>query len=147
MASSPSPRAEALARRYPLLRGVPAEQRSGVLRAAILSPHILGIVLAFGLIAMPPYMTIVSRFLNVEQEPHFLLKLGKVFLLTLPPMSLVLFLLTRFLMPLALRRTMRKRGFDPDAAPPGIRQRPVRSPSAPAPRWKKKKPPNNPDAG
>jgi hypothetical protein len=147
MASSPSPRAEALARRYPLLRGVPPEQRSGVLYAAILSPYILGIVLAFGLIAMPPYMAIVSRFLNVEQEPRFLLKLGKIFLLTLPPMSIFLFLLTRFLMPLSLRRAMRKRGFDPDAAPSGMRQRPVRSSSASPPRWKKKKRPRDPDEG
>jgi hypothetical protein len=142
---SPS-RAESLARRYPLLRGVPPERRSGVLRAAILNPLILGLILSFSLIAMPPYLTIVSRFLNLDHEPLFVLKLGKILLVTLPPMGLALFLLTRFLMPLSLRRAMRKGGFDPDAAPAEVRKRPTRSPSAPPPRWKRKKRPKTPDS-
>jgi hypothetical protein len=139
MASSPSPQAESLARRYPLLRNVPPEHRSSVLRAAVLNPLILGLVLAFSLIAMPPYLTIASRFLDVDHEPNFALKLSKFALLILPPLSLAIFLMTRFLMPLSLRNAMRKRGFDPDAVPPAVRKRPVRPPSAPPPRWKKKK--------
>ncbi|MDR2076778.1 MAG: hypothetical protein LBP61_07625 [Desulfovibrio sp.] len=145
MASSPSPQAESLARRYPLLRSVPPEQRSRVLRAAILNPLILGIILSFTLLAMPPYMDITFRLLDVNREANFALKAGKIILLTLPPMSLALFLLTRFLLPLSLRRVMRKRGFDPDAAPAEeARKRP--SPSASPPRWKKKKRPKDQDA-
>jgi hypothetical protein len=116
-----------------------------VLRAAILNPLILGLILSFSLIAMPPYLTIASRFLDLDGEPRFILKLGKILLLTLPPLCLALFLLTRFVMPLSLRRAMRKGGFDPDAVPPEVRKRPVRSPSAPPPRWKKKKSLKTPD--
>jgi hypothetical protein len=137
-----SSRAEDLARRYPLLRLVPAERRSGVLRAAIFNPLIIGLILCFSLIAMPPYLTIVSRLLNVDSEPNFVFKLSKVILLTLPPMGLALFLLSRWIMPLSLRRAMRKRGFDPDAAVPEARKKSSSSP----PRWKKKKRPGEADA-
>jgi hypothetical protein len=108
------------------------------MRAAILHPLILGPILLFSLILIPPYLNLLAPVLNVEQEANLALKLGKYLLLILPPTVLAIFLLTRFLMPLVLRKVMLKRGFEPAAAPAPARRRP--SPAAP-PRWKKKQRP------
>ncbi len=109
-------RQERLARRYPLLRDVPPQERSALVRAAILHPLVLGAAGLFAFLLLPPYVDRMFYLLDLQSEASPLLFLAKVGGVVLLPLCLLVPLLTKVLMPYRLRSVMRKRGFGPSAS-------------------------------
>ena len=105
-------RGKRLARRYPLLNGVPEEERPAIVRAALRHPLVLLLVLGGGLLGLPLYLGHMFTLLGLEQEPVFLIKLAKFAGIILLPIMVAVPLLSRFVLPRFIRREMRKRGYE-----------------------------------
>ena len=105
-------RGKRLARRYPLLNGVPEEERPAIVRAALRHPLVLLLVVGGGLLGLPLYLGQMFVLLGVEQEPVFLVKLAKFAVIVLLPIMVAVPVLSRFVLPRFIRREMRKRGYE-----------------------------------
>ncbi|MDL2267548.1 hypothetical protein LJC46_06135 [Desulfovibrio sp. OttesenSCG-928-G15] len=106
-------RGERLARRYPILAGVPEAERPAIARAALRNPLLLLIVLGGGLLLLPLYFDFAFRFLGVEAEQNMMMQLTKLAGSVLLPIAIVVPLLSRFVVPAFIRREMIKRGLTP----------------------------------
>lgn len=105
------PRAERLARRYPLLRSVPPEERAGIVRGALKSPLVLIPLLGGGLLLLPMYLQYMFTLLGVDREPNLLLFLAKILGSALVPLLVAVPVFSRLIMPRCIRKAMRKRGY------------------------------------
>lgn len=114
-----NPRGKRLARRYPLLNDAPEEERPAIVRAALLHPLVLLLVIGGGLLGLPPYLEYMFVLMDVEQEPVLLIKLAKLAGIVLLPIMIAVPLLSRFVLPRFIRREMRRRGHYKENGPSG----------------------------
>lgn len=104
-------RGRRLLRRYPALAPVPEDERPAVVRAAIRHPAVLILVLGIGLLLLPLYFDWVFRLLRVEQEANLMLWIAEVGGAVLVPCIVAVPVLSRFVIPVFIRREMKKRGY------------------------------------
>ena len=104
-------RGKRLARRYPLLKSVPEDERPAVVRAALGRPLVLLLVFGVGLLVLPLYLREMIDLLGVEREPVLTLKLAKFAGIVLLPVVVAVPVLSRFVLPRFIRQEMRKRGY------------------------------------
>lgn len=104
-------RAKRLARRYPLLRDIPEDERAGIVREALKSPLVLVPLLGGGLLLLPLYLQYMFALLGVETEQNLLLMLAKVLGTALVPILVIVPLFTRFIMPRCIRKVLQRRGY------------------------------------
>lgn len=107
-------RGKRLARRYPILASVPEDERPAIVRAALRHPLVLALVLGCGLLLLPLYFEWIFTLIGVEAEQDLLLKLAKLGGAILLPCVLAVPLLGRFVIPVFIRKEMKKRGYEAD---------------------------------
>lgn len=117
MAAS-SERGKRLLRRYPLLAQAPDGERAAIVRAALRHPVVLFVVVGGGLLLLPLYFDVAFSVLRIETEGETFMKLFKIGAAVLAPLCVLAPLLSRFLMPLFIRREMAKRGYAPPREEP-----------------------------
>ena len=107
----PASRGKRLLRRYPVLAPVPEDERPAVVRASLRHPAVLLLVLGGGLLLLPLYFDWAFRLLGVESESNLMLQMAKLGGAVLAPCILAVPLLSRFVIPIVIRREMKKRGY------------------------------------
>ena len=112
-------RGKRLARRYPVLLGVPEDERPAVVRSALRHPLVLLLVVGGGMLLLPFYMKEMFELLRIEQETMFLLKLAKLGGIVLLPVVVAVPLLSHFVLPRFILREMRKRGYGENSSSKG----------------------------
>jgi len=108
-----SPRGRRLLKRYPVLASVPEDERPAIVRAALKSPVVLLLVVGGGLLLLPLYFNFAFAFLHIGEEPNLIFTLAKLGAVVLLPLCIAVPLLSRFLLPVFIRREMKKRGYSP----------------------------------
>lgn len=108
-------RGKRLAKRYPVLASVPEDERPAIVRAALRHPLVLVLVLGVGLLLLPLYFDWIFTLLGVEAEQDLLLKIAKLGGAVLLPCVLAVPLLGRFVIPVFIKKEMRKRGYQADS--------------------------------
>ena len=111
-------RGKRLVRRYPLLAGVPENERPAIVRAAMGHPLFLLLVAGGGLLLLPLYFSFALPFLGIAEEKNMALATAKFAGAVLLPLVLAVPLLSRFVMPRFIRRALQRRGHADPAAPP-----------------------------
>lgn len=109
-------RGERLARRYPILRKVPENERPAIVRAALRHPLMLLLVAGGGMLLLPLYFQKILGLIAMEGQQSLLLQIAIYAGIVLLPLLVAVPLLTRFVMPRILRKEMIKRGYSPDDA-------------------------------
>lgn len=110
-------RGERLARRYPVLRKVPENERPVIVRAALRHPLMLLLVVGGGMLLLPLYFRKMLGLIAMDGQHNLLLQFAFYAGIVLLPVLVAVPLLTRFVLPRILRKEMIKRGYSPDDAP------------------------------
>lgn len=110
-----STRAMRLLKRYPMLETVPESERPAVVRAALLNPVLLVALVGVCFLLLPPYFKFAHELLDILHETNPLLLASKTGGTVLAPCLVIVPLLTRFVVPVFIRRQMKKRGYGTQA--------------------------------
>jgi len=106
-----SSRGRRLLRRYPILAPAPENERAAIVSASLRNPIVLLLVAGGGLLLLPQYFNFALTFLRFGEEPNALLTLAKLGAAALLPLCIAVPLLSRFVLPVFIRREMEKRGY------------------------------------
>lgn len=116
MAPPPS-RGKRLLQRYPVLAAAPEHERPAIVRAALRNPLVLLLVFGAGLLLLPMYFDLVFAFLELAEEQSTVMALAKLAGAVLLPCLVAVPLLSRWVIPVFIRREMKKRGYPADGRP------------------------------
>lgn len=106
-----SARGQRLLKRYPILKDVPEGERPLVVRTALRHPLLLIPFILVALLVLPIYFKEMFELLGVHEEPEAMLMMAKYAVVVLIPIAVAVPLLSRFVVPHFIRKTMVKLGY------------------------------------
>jgi hypothetical protein len=103
-----------LARRYPVLKGVPEGERPEIVRKVLRHPKFLVPMILLAVLILPLYFDVMFRNFGVHGAPVDLFWMAKVASIMLVPICICVFFLTRYVVPWFLKKEMIRRGYTID---------------------------------
>lgn len=96
---------------YPDLAMAPEDKRHQIYRKAVMHPMVLGIVFFLGIFVLPYFLEFLIITLDIPAEASDTESLVKILVLMAIPFCLIFFLLKKILLPVAVRRVLKKQGY------------------------------------
>jgi hypothetical protein len=100
-----------LARRYPVLKEVPDDERPTIVRKALRHPKLIIPLVLVALLALPPYFGVMFETFGVHNAEVNMFWMAKVAAIMLVPICLFVAVLSRFVVPWFIKKEMAKRGY------------------------------------